>query len=195
MHKRQFLASTAALAAAPFAAPALGAASSSASSPVLLTITGAVARTNRPAFDPAVDILMGKHKVQFERAYALDYARIAALPVRRFRATLEYDGKKHELAGPLLTRVLQLAGARLDDAAVLAMRAVDGYAPELRVADARRYAYIIATHRDGKPIALGGLGPLWAVYEADRFPEIAAKPVNERFASCPWALYHVDVRA
>jgi hypothetical protein len=41
---------------------------------------------------------------------------------------------------------------------------------------------------------LGGLGPLWAVYDADRVPEMAAKPVNERFAVCPWGLYHIDVQ-
>jgi hypothetical protein len=46
---------------------------------------------------------------------------------------------------------------------------------------------------DGKPMPLGGLGPLWAVYDADRVPEMAAKPLAQRFAACPWALYHIDV--
>ena len=35
----------------------------------------------------------------------------------------------------------------------------------------------------------------WAVYDADRFPEAAAKPVGERFVNCPWGLYHIDVAA
>jgi hypothetical protein len=42
---------------------------------------------------------------------------------------------------------------------------------------------------------LGGLGPLWAIYDADHFPDMAAKPIDQRFAHCPWALYHVDVQA
>jgi hypothetical protein len=41
---------------------------------------------------------------------------------------------------------------------------------------------------------LGGLGPLWAVYDADRVPEMAGKPLPERFNACPWALYHVEVQ-
>ena len=42
---------------------------------------------------------------------------------------------------------------------------------------------------------LGGLGPLWAVYDADRVPEMAALPVAQRFGACPWALYHLEVMA
>jgi hypothetical protein len=99
------------------------------------------------------------------------------------------------LSGPLLTDVLALAGASANDASVLHMRAVDGYAPTLTIANARRYQYIVALRVDGAPLALGGLGPLWAVYEADRFPEMVGKPVDQRFATCPWAMYHVEVKA
>jgi hypothetical protein len=41
---------------------------------------------------------------------------------------------------------------------------------------------------------LGGLGPLWAVYDADRVPAMAAKPLAQRFGTCPWALYHIEVQ-
>lgn len=41
---------------------------------------------------------------------------------------------------------------------------------------------------------LGGLGPLWAVHDADRLAELAKLPPAPRFAACPWALYHVEVR-
>ena len=47
--------------------------------------------------------------------------------------------------------------------------------------------------KDGKPLALGGLGPQWAVYEADSIAAFKSKPVNERFAACPWGLYYIDV--
>jgi hypothetical protein len=33
------------------------------------------------------------------------------------------------------------------------------------------------------------------VYDADRFADMAAKPVNERFGGCPWATYHIEVNA
>ena len=42
-------------------------------------------------------------------------------------------------------------------------------------------------------LALGGLGPQWAVYEADSIAAFKSKPVNERFAACPWGLYYIDV--
>jgi hypothetical protein len=59
----------------------------------------------------------------------------------------------------------------------------------------RKYRFIVATHLDGQPMPLGGLGPLWAVYDADRFADMAGKPLNPRFALCPWALYHIEVQA
>jgi hypothetical protein len=46
---------------------------------------------------------------------------------------------------------------------------------------------------DGKPMPLGGLGPLWAIYDADNIPELAAKPLKERFVLCPWGLYQIQV--
>ena len=33
-----------------------------------------------------------------------------------------------------------------------------------------------------------GLGPLWALYDVDRVPEFAAKPLTQRFGLCPWGL-------
>ena len=75
----------------------------------------------------------------------------------------------------------------------LALRALDGYTARLSLGEARRLGLIVATHLDGQPMALGGLGPLWAVLDADRIPELAAKPLAERFAVCPWGLYHIGV--
>jgi hypothetical protein len=80
------------------------------------------------------------------------------------------------------------------DGGTLLLRAFDGYAVTIGAADFHKYRFIVATHLDGKPMPLGGLGPLWAVYDADRFPDMAAKPVKERFGLCPWALYHINVQ-
>ena len=43
-------------------------------------------------------------------------------------------------------------------------------------------------------MALGGLGPQWAVYDADVLPAFKDKPVKERFGLCPWGLYHIEVK-
>jgi hypothetical protein len=192
--KRAFLCTLVATAAAPL--PALGQSkpgSASGSEPTLLTVTGDIAKTNRGAFDKSLDVLMAKHELAFDKAFALDYPMIAKLPVNNIDVTIEYDGKKHALSGPLLTDVLQVAGATLTDSTTLALRALDGYAPKLKLSEARRLGFIIATHRNGKPLALGGLGPLWAVYPADRFPDIMSREISLRFSACPWGLYHIAV--
>lgn len=191
MNKRHFLGSVLAAGALPaMAAPA----ASSLRGPALLTVSGAVTRPNRPAFDPARDVMMGKHKVSFDKAHAFDFAALARLPARTISPTLEYDGRVHTLRGPLLLDVLAAAGATLPDQAQLVLRAVDGYAATITVAQARARGMLVASHLDGHPMALGGLGPLWALFDADRVPEVAAQPLAARFAGCPWALYHIEVK-
>lgn len=200
MDKRHFLGAAVITGAAPAfagrpAPQATGPTAGHAAGPTLLTITGAITRHNRGALDPALDQMMAKHKLAFDRAHALDFAALAALPARTIRPTLEYDGKPHSLRGPLLADVLAQAGARPRDTAKVLMRAVDGYAAVLEMQQLKTWKFIVATHLDGRPMALGGLGPLWAVYDADRVPEMAALPVAQRFGACPWALYHLEVMA
>jgi hypothetical protein len=194
MNKRNFLAASLGIAALPRLAQAAtgAAAAQSPRSPVLLTVSGAIARPNRGPLDPVLDQMMAKQKIAFDKARVFDFAALTALPAITIKPTLEYDNKVHSLRGPLLMDVLKAAGVA--DTGKLAMRAVDGYSPTIAMADARRYHFMVATHLDGNTMALGGLGPLWAVYDADRFPDMAAKPVDQRFAWCPWALYHIDVQ-
>lgn len=192
MHKRQFIA--AALGAASLSSFAQGNTARALRGPALLTVTGAIGKGNRGAYDPVRDVMMGKQKLTFDKAHAFDFATLAAMKAVTIEPTLEYDSKPHKLSGPLLTDVLRAAGVTAANAS-LAMRAVDGYAPTLSLADAAKYRYIVATHLDGQPMPLGGLGPLWALFDADRFADAAAKPVTERFGGCPWALFHIAVQA
>ena len=196
MDKRHFLGAAAAAAALPALAATKPADCAAPGGPTLLTVTGAIARSNRGPFDPVVDKMMHKQKLRFDKAFTFDFAALANMPAHAIRPTLEYDGKAHALRGPLLADVLAAAGVQAPQAhqqLKLLLRAVDGYAAALTLAEARTRRYIVATHLDGKPMALGGLGPLWALYDADRVPEMAARPLAERFGACPWALYHIDV--
>ena len=196
-NQRRFLATTilgcaagsgnsAAFAARPVARSAPG--------PTLLTVSGAIGTGNRGPFDPVLDQLMAKQKVTFSKAQTFDFAAIATLPAVTIKPTLEYDGKQHVLSGPLLLDVVKACGARVGEKTALFVRAIDGYAAQIGAADAVRRRFIVATHLDGKPMALGGLGPLWTLFEADAFPDTAALPLGQRFAGCPWATYHVEVR-
>jgi hypothetical protein len=161
--------------------------------PSLLTVTGLIGKGNRGAIDPSLDQLMVKQKIKFDKTHVFDYHALNALPAASIKPTLEYDGKVHALSGPLLTDVALAAGAPIDGTRLL-LRAIDGYSVMLSSADARKYRFIVATHLDSHPIPLGGLGPLWAVYDADRFGDQVSKPLTERFALCPWGLYHIDVQ-
>ena len=196
MHKRHFLAAagaagllpaTRALAAAPAASAARG--------PVLLTVSGAIARSNRGPLDPALDQMMAKHGIRFDKAFTFDSAALQRLPRVTIKPTLEYDEKVHALSGPSLASVLEAAGVAPGASVMLGLRAVDGYNVMVSSADARGYKMIVATHLDGQPLALGGLGPQWAVYDADTLPAFKDKPLKERFGLCPWGLYHIDVKA
>lgn len=192
MNKRQFLGAV----AAAGALPTLGAATPKVErGPALLTVTGAVAKPNRGSFDRVADQMMHRQRLTFDKAFTFDFAALAALPAITIKPTLEYDSRPHTLSGPLLVDVLKAAGAQTTDSSNLILRAVDGYAVAVAMARAKAQRFIVATHLDGAPMALGGLGPLWAIYDADRVPEMASRPVGERFSTCPWALYHIDVQA
>lgn len=193
VNKRHFLTSAAlACASAPAFAgrckntPATG-------GPTLLTVTGNIVAGNRGPLNPALDQMMKKQGLAFDKAHVFDYAALTALPCVSINPTLEYDATPHVLSGPLLIDVIKAAGANVNADGRLLLRAVDGYVVALLVAAAQKYRYIVATRLDGKPMPLGGLGPLWAVYDADRFPDMAARPLAERFTLCPWALYHIAV--
>ncbi len=193
MQKRQFLAAlgTTTLASAAPAAQDRP----QRTGPTLLTVTGAIGRGNRGPLDKALDQMMVKQQLAFDRAHAFDFEALRALPAVTIRPTLEYDARVHTLRGPLLSQVVEATGARMDNTHKLVLRAIDGYTVSLGLAQARRYRFIIATHLDGQPMPLGGLGPLWAVFDADRHADVVARPLAERYAQCPWGLYHLEVQA
>ncbi|HEU0200929.1 MAG TPA: molybdopterin-dependent oxidoreductase, partial [Burkholderiaceae bacterium] len=150
---------------------------------------------NRGPFDPVLDQMMSKHGIRFTRAHEFDAAALQRLPAVTIKPTLEYDSKQHTLQGPLLATVLEAAGVARGSAMQLHLRAVDGYNVAISLADANAYRMIVANRIDGQPLSLGGLGPQWALYEADTVAPFKDKPLKERFGLCPWGLYHIDVKA
>ena len=192
MKRRDFLAAASVAGMSP-ATPSF--ASSTKDGPPLLTIGGAITRSNRGARDGSLDQLMVKHEVDFRTAWVFDSHGLQRLPAISIRPTLEYDGKPHKLTGPLLTTVLAEAGASPDAALQVGIRAIDGYRVTLALADAASYGMILATHIDDQALALGGLGPQWAVFDPAGVPALRDKPLKEQFAQCPWGAYYIHVSA
>lgn len=195
MDKRQFLvagavgslasASTLQVRAAP---------TSSRAGPGLLTVTGAIPRGNRSPLDPALDRWMVKQGLAFDKAWEFDFAMLSRLPAVSIQPTVEYDAKTHSLSGPRLSTVVEAAGVKPGASVMLTLRALDGYSVALSLADAKRYRMIVATTLDGMPMSIGSLGPLWAMYDGDRVADFKDKPLNARYALCPWGLYFIEVK-
>jgi hypothetical protein len=162
--------------------------------PILLTVSGLIGTGNRGALDPALDQMMMKQKLSFSKAHAFDFGALTSMPAVTIKPTLEYDNKQHVLRGPLLMDVMKASGVRATDKTSLLLRAVDGYAVLISVSEVAKRRFVLATHLDDRPMTLGGLGPLWSIYDADKFSDMAAKPVTERFSLCPWATYHIEVK-
>jgi len=193
MDKRQFLVAGALGIGLPLQIPAAPA--SARKGPGLLTVAGAIARSNRGPLDPGLDQLMVKHGTKFDKAWEFDAAMLARMPTVTIQPTLEYDAQTHKLSGPLLSSVMEAVGVAAGASVILTMRALDGYTVAVSLADVRRYRMILAMTLDGAPMSIGGLGPIWAVYDADRVAEFKDKPLKERYALCPWGLYFIEVKA
>jgi len=193
MNKRRFLTSIAGLVAASRINTADALNKAPEAGQTVLTVVGAIDRINREKLNPVTDQLMHKFAIGFERAHTFSLAELLTLPAQTIKPTMEYDQRAHQLTGPRLLDVLTAAGAQLSDTTRIVFHGIDGYSPEATWAQAKKYNYIVATHLDGKLLAIGGFGPLFAIYDADRIAELAAKPLNQRFFACPWGLYCIEV--
>jgi hypothetical protein len=196
MKKRQFLSRSVGMligAAGLTASQSQAATAAKSEHQTVLTLTGAIDHTNRGRFDEVLDQLMHKHGIHFERAFDFTLADLAKLPAVSINPTMEYDAKLHRLTGPRLADVLNAAGISKEKPTKIILHGIDGYSPEITLAQALADNFIVATHLDGKLLHIGGFGPLFAIYDADRITEIAAKPLSQRFSVCPWGLYCIEL--
>ncbi len=196
MNKRSFLQQSGGALALAAMLPSAHAARAATAEPALLTLTGnSLPRSNRSALDGSRDMVFAKHKVQFDMAFGFDFTTLAKLSMVSIQPVLEYDSKAHQLRGPLLIEVLQAAGIKADAKLQVSLRAIDGYVASYSLQQIRDYRFMLALSMDGQPLGLGGLGPIWAVFDVEKQPERAKVPLAERFGGCPWALYHIALDA
>lgn len=155
--------------------------------PVVLTVTGAVDRTNRPPMDPFEDILFNVLNESFDQAFTFTRADLAAMP--QVEVTAEYPNwpRAVTVTGPRLLDVLTMAGSRGDKVVV---QAIDGYQVEFDAENVTR-DFVLALEMDGAPLDLGGRGPVWLAFPAESFEG----QDNETDSQLPWAVFHVKVLA
>ena len=56
--------------------------------PTVLTVSGLIGAGNRAALDPALDQMMAKQKIKFDKAQAFEFAALAELPAVTINPTL-----------------------------------------------------------------------------------------------------------
>ena len=162
-------------------AASLPAAADGSSGPAVLTVAGAIDRTNRPPFDAARDVFFDYHERSFDRAWAFDLAALEAFPIRR--AAIDRGGGPEVFSGPRLTDVLDSVGCR----GALTTLALDGFGSEIPAPEVAARDWILATRADGRPFAIGGRGPLWLLFD----PPGDRPATEEERGMWPWALFYI----
>jgi hypothetical protein len=137
--------------------------------PVVLTMTGRIARTNVPG------------------AARFDRAMLAALPQGSFTGETPWTKGRVTFSGPLGAALLDLVGAQ---GTMLKVVALNDYASEVPVEDFRKHQVILATHRDGTEMAVRDKGPLWIIYPMDRDASLRNAVVYHRSV---WQIRDIEV--
>lgn len=151
----------------------------------ILTIAGAIGESNRGPVDEFEDGFFKYQERKFDKAFALDREMLEALPQREVTAKATNWTKPYKLKGPLLADVLKLAGAQGKGATFYAL---DGYGSAFTAEELAAKEWVLAISADGKPLGLGGLGPLWMAYDVPGEPTL-----SDGDAKWPWAVYYVEV--
>lgn len=154
--------------------------------PVILTVAGKIAHANRGPLDPVRDGFFNHHDISFARALQLDRAMLAKLAQGTVRARPHKFERPVTFTGPLLAEILKLAGAAPK---TIRLMALDGYAVELGAEALAARTWVLALAADGRPLALGGLGPAWLMHAPAAGVEVS-EAEGQRWV---WSVFYIEV--
>jgi len=155
---------------------------------VILTASGNITETNRGTYDEKRDVLFKYHEISFEKAFEFDEGMLLLLDQERVRAQTPETGKPVTLQGPTLKSVLKMLG--VEQPQMVRFLALDGYATELDAKAIEAKDWIVAVTVDGRPLEIGGLGPIWVVYRPDNPPHVN----EDDELTWPWAVFYMEVK-
>jgi hypothetical protein len=136
---------------------------------VILTVTGAISRTN------------GEGAARFDRAM------LESLPQHGFITTSVWTEGARSYSGVLLKDLLEAVGATGGSVRATALNDYQITIPMDGItADAPLLAYL----SDGKPMMVRDKGPLWIIYPFDDTP---AYRTEQNYSRSVWQLYRLDV--
>lgn len=136
-------------------------------SQVILTVTGDITTSNRPAFNSFTDAYFKFREKQFSKAFEFTLQDLQALPSRTITAQAENWPGPVQLTGPSLADVLKSAGAQ---GKPITVTALDGYAIAYTPSEIAAEDWILAWQAGGKPLTIGGRGPLWLIHSSSAKP-------------------------
>jgi hypothetical protein len=159
------------------------------SGPVVLTVVGDIANTNRGALDPAVDRLVHHHEQAFESAAVFDRARLEALGMESRQVGLSFQPEAQEIEGPPLAAGLEAVGAGPGPLCVLAL---DGFQVEITPKDLEAHDWLLGLKRNGRDLGLGDFGPAWLVFSPAADNNVASSEEAEMW---PYQVFLIRVGA
>lgn len=155
-------------------------------SPTLLTVYGNIVHSNRSASDPFFDSFLNHHDLNFKKAYEFNLNALAALNQKEVIAKAEGWTNAVTLKGPSLKDVLNKAGAASKN---ITATALDGYSVEFTSEELQKHNWILALYANGKPLSIGGRGPLWLTYDTNT--RIAN---SDEEAKWVWSVFVIEVQ-
>lgn len=138
--------------------------------PVILTVSGAIGRTNADG------------KARFDRALL---ETLGWVEIETF--TPWTDGPQR-FGGVRLSALLEAVGA---EGHSLLARALNDYTAVIPIGDAAEFDVVLALDRNGKPLTVRGRGPVWIVYPARKPWEGEVDRHNDKMV---WQLRSLEVR-
>ncbi len=154
--------------------------------PVLVTVYGAIANTNRGPLEPFTDGLLAAQEAEFDKAAEFDLAMLEALGMRTVETGYKDWDAGYVFEGPLLKDLMQAVGAT---GKLLRLYGVDGYSAEIPMSDLDSYFVVLALRRDGRYLGIGGKGPGWVVYDTAGRPELDEQDESKWV----WAVFRIEV--
>lgn len=137
--------------------------------PVVLQVTGAIAKTNDGG------------------AADFDLSMLTGLAGRVTKTSSPWYDTAETFSGPLGSALLSAVGA---SGTMLRVTALNDYVTEIPVGDFRDYPVILATAIDGKPMSVREKGPIFIIYPFDERPELNNETYYGRSA---WQVKSIEV--
>lgn len=137
--------------------------------PVILTITGAVTRTNS------------------DGAARFDLAMLDALEQRETVTGTPWHEGVQRFTGPTLATLMAAAGATGSSLRIIA---VNDYAAVMPWQDLESAPVILASRRNGETMPLRDTGPLFVIYPFDEMPDLRSEV---HFGRSVWQVTQIEV--